>query len=1276
MRSTNYKLNENVEDIIQSMQSRIASLQNQHITFVSYCSNLIHSHCKNLQKEMNFIALPKITQQALNKHIENLNSNYQTMTSSLGFSVSTRSIQEALDQAQRRIINLIRQPVESDIEKRIYLAFANLSEVVYRKAIKKTEGNSANQTMKSPRQNSIENSRNIGKSYSYIMSENTQLKEKTMILEGRLSELQSLIDTKDKDIFSLTQSNDFARNSAKSSPDCKYSSISTSPISSPIINDFKKKNTLKVSSSMESGFNMEKFKHKLGNLGNLLEKFTGFTASIEEIIDQNPELEYTLTRFKSAKKEIVFALKDIIGNDDKKSDDSQDKSFSNEIIMLKSEICRLKAELNEKNEENIELIEQFASLTNETKESHKQISIAKQNLNKFEKENNELRLESIYNKSKLERLQKNNKILQESLESRDNTLKDFSALQTKYEEILSEKKSSSKSTLTIFLGTSYNISSKKTTWTILKIEKLQGLFIKSIQKVPKSSRIARPSSFLNDSKPESEDIQGLNKKMSLLISEKNKVEEEFLLLKEKNINLQVENKNLMDKLYEAMEMCKILEEFMNKNHTNVLEIQVQNLISFFPTVSETNKGNTIGVSQQEIFLLHEKLVEIENVIEMRKEENDELIEKNAKLEKSVVKKQSKVDDLQESNNKNVLLVEKLKDELTKSFNSFNAVNNLKNQLQEQVKFLNSSNDLVTSQLNERKKECEMLSEKLKEYQSLSFLSDDTYNWKTLIPDHVKKALNKFTENHIETQQNIDSKLDNLTRKLISLISLVLSVKSHKPASNSNRKDNTELLNEINKLEIERKKLLETRDKLITQCNTQSEEIISLKLDQEEKFQQKIEDSDYQIAMLQNQVKKLQTSESSLNKLLISNTEKSINLQNDLQEKDAIIVHLTNELSQIKFKQSVSSHDPKEKYKDELYALKMKSIKLEQTIQDLTLNNEDLNKAKSSFISQLGKIDEERQYLERKIKDNEVQWGKEKESLQRSLDSFAKQLTGANLEIHNLRRKIEELQKARNPDFLSPDDYKVHRAVEYDRQIWYLIESKDTHNYIWLEQLPFENTDEVKDPLPNLIKERASLQKLNSELCIENHRNKNIIYKIENLCKKEGNQVILGIINEGRSPDKPLGTDMFVRSFDKRNEPTQEFIKKPRGRGIKVNIHKDLIDRKSMSEISDHEFPSNSIESFKSNNDYTTLQQVLNEKEEELFKKNDVLMKNEISLHVLKDQNTKNAKELEKFEHLKVLVAKLQLLNPSMNSECSAIMTRIITLLELNKKNYKITSKYS
>lgn len=1276
MRSTNYKLNENVEDIIQSMQSRIASLQNQHITFVSYCTNLIHSHCKNLQKEMNFIALPRVTQQALNKHIESFSSNYQAMTSSMGFSVSTKGIQEALDQAQRRIVNFIRQPVESDIEKRIYLVFASLSEVVYRKAIKKTEGNSCNQTMKSPRQNSSEQSRNMGKNYSYIMSENSQLKEKTMILEGRLSELQFLLDTKDKDIFSLTQSIEFARNSAKSSPDCKYSSISTSPLSSPIINEFKKKSALKVSSSIESGFNMEKFKHKLENLGNLLEKFTGFTASIEEIIDQNPELEYTLTRFKSAKKDIAFALRDIIGNDDRKSDDSQDKSFSNEIIMLKSEICRLKAELNEKNEENIELTEQFANLTNETKEAHKQISMTKQNLNKLEKENNELRLESIYNKSQLERLQKNNKILQESLGSRENTLKDFSALQTKYEEILSEKKSSSRTTLTFFVGKSYSILGKKKMRKMLKIDKLQGLIIKSSQKTSQISRIARSSSFLNDSKADSEDYQALNKKMSILIGEKNKVEEEFLMLKEKNISLQVENKSLMDKLYEAMEMCKILEEFMNKNHTNALEVQVQGLISFFPTFSETNKEVTVGMSQQEIFLLHEKLVEIENVLEMRKEENEELIEKNVKLEKSLEKKKIQIDDLQESNNNCVLSVEKLKDELAKSLNSFNAMNSLKSQLQEQVKFLNSSNDLVTSQLKERKKECEMLTEKLKEYQSLSILSDDTYNWKIIIPDQVTKALNRFAENHIETQENINSKLDNLTTKLISLISLGYSLKSHKQTSNFKEKDPTELLNEIKKLETERKKLLETRDKLITQCNTQSEEIISLKLEQEEKFQQKIEDSDYQIAMLQNQIKKLQTSESSLNKLLISNTEKSANIQIELQEKDDMIEQLTNELSQIKFKQSVSSNDSKGKYKDELYALKMKNIKLEQTIQDLTLNNEDLNKAKTSFVSQLGKIDEERQYLERKIKDNETQWGKEKESLQRSLDSFAKQLTGANLEIHNLKRKIEELQKARNPDFSSPDDYKVHRAVEHDRQIWYLIESKDTHNYIWLEQLPFENTDEVKDPLPNLIKERASLQKLNSELCIENHRNKNIIFKIENLCKKEGNQVIMGIINEGKNPEKPLGADLFVRSFDRRNDPAQDFIKKPRGRGLKVNIHKDSVDRKAMSEISDHEFPSNSIDSFKSNNDYNTLQQVLNEKEEELFKKNDMLKKNEISLYVLKDQNTKNAKELEKFEHLKVLVAKLQLLNPSMNSECSAIMARIVTLLELNKKNYKITSKYS
>ena len=220
-----------------------------------------------------------------------------------------------------------------------------------------------------------------------------------------------------------------------------------------------------------------------------------------------------------------------------------------------------------------------------------------------------------------------------------------------------------------------------------------------------------------------------------------------------------------------------------------------------------------------------------------------------------------------------------------------------------------------------------------------------------------------------------------------------------------------LTTENNSLQKEKKTLLETRDKLIFQCNTQSEELISLKSDIDEKYIERIEDADYQIALLHGQIKKLEQSEGILNANFMKNSEKTQAITIIIEEKCKKIEELQEEISELRFKSSINSTSSGENYKEEIYNLKMKNIKLEKMIEDINNSrptDDDISNMKNLYISQISQIDDIRKKLEKKLKDTENNLLKEKESFQKSQDSFAKQLTGANLEIHNLRAKISEL----------------------------------------------------------------------------------------------------------------------------------------------------------------------------------------------------------------------------------------------------------------------------
>jgi hypothetical protein len=1218
MKQYSSKKSDNFEELIQSLHQRINTLQSQYIGFVTFCTNLLNTHTSSIQKDLSNLSIKSI-QTGVLKSLDSLKNSFEKATNDLGFSISSKNVQIALDSAQKQITSLCRLN-QNDYEKKVSSMFVSLSEIINRKILK-TRSKSRTQV----NQPFPENSRNKMLSLQMSQKETQDFKEKIEKLEKKILSLNQELENKDRElerkkieienknqeIFGFHYNNDVSRLTQKPASEPRFklgtydgiqiNSVYASPVASPVLGDSRRRGNYGNSkNSPEKGFDLEKFKLKVEGLAGLLGKFNRFTALIDEAISANPELGELFLNFKSVKSELSFALMDMFDsrspNKKKIEERGQDSIINNEIYSLKSENCKLKAEINHKNTEIIEITDQAKRLEGEVKEIRRSSMISKQDMMKVEKEKEEMQLEAIYLKSQIEKLQKTNKILTDNLLINEKKTTDFMLLQSKYDEIIKDMKLKPRVKLEIIKISTILIKSRKPALSIEFVDQ-----IKVIIKKPSmfSSEILRESR-------ENENSFMLNRKITQIISEKNKVEEELLLAKSKITSSNEENRMLNQKLSEALEMCKVFEEFLiksenqsKKDNFSNLKVVSSSVISLPPNLKNIKKPPKSEKSL-ESRKNEEKISELEQILRLSKENQENLQKENKNLKKIQDKTQ---EELRQS--------EVIKSSLLSS-NSF-----LEEKVHNLTKLLDSKQETSFSTQSTRK--------------SLSF-------------SEISQNFSSFSQEISEVFEKFSEILESFNLKLLSSNSQVFEVKENLLKKSKMAES---LQNELKIVIKEKTKLLETRDKLITQCNAQSEEIISLKLEQEESFSQKKEDQDYEVHFLKSQVSSLQSTESSLLQALKETTDKYTLLLQTASEKDSKLESLTSELSQLKFKQSVKSLDSNDKYKEEVYSLKMKNIKLEQTIEDLRssqLSQEEFSKVKSAYLCQISKMDEDRLMIEKKLKDSENSWTKEKEALQKSLDSFTKQLAGSTLETHNLKQKVKELSLALRPSFSSSDEYKIIRVVDHEDSTWFLLEVQATRQCLWTSSLPFENTEELKDPLPNLLKERVSLQKLNSELCIQNNKLRTIVSRVENLAKKENFKNILNILNEGKVEKNEIFEGR--REDVKRNRPSR--IARPG-------------DVKTVSEMSDRA----SIESRKSNqsNKTSAFRIMLQDRDDELLKKNDFIRRQEIGLIGLKEENHRLREALERFSHLKILVGKLQSLNPKLNGEGAMVLRTMIALAD-------------
>ena len=1038
MKSANHALNESMEDFITNLQSKVSSLQNQYISFVSYCSDLILSHVKNMRTDLIPERFTRETPKKLLSRLESFDKSYKSATKGFGFNISIKSVQVGLTLSQQNILSTLKQDLnERELEKTISSIFAGLSEIIYRDQYRAARKSGISES-KSTRHVSSETQHKKAPKISDVISRNHQTYKNVPQLEiqlveplDRLQITQKLSSTKTSTVNPV-----FANARQKYAPheSVQLGSITGSPSYSPILGDSLKKTSGKITSTADKAFNMGRLKYKLENIANLLEKFAVFAANIETAIHNNPELQGNMNRFNYARRELAIALKDMIapaGTPTRSLEVESEQNSSNEVISIRSELSKVQQELIQRNEEIIEINSQLKTHTDENRTFRSKISDMKQEINKFENDNEELRLEIIYSKSQIERHQKNNKILQESLAMQEKKLRDVLVLQAKYGEIIIDK---GKSTVPLGICVypeiyienysknnngsevpgmtrnmycsnektiefqcyicanscwNQNLSNKKP----IKYEN-QSIEFTILPKASKTNQIENNRS---------EDYMSMHKNMSILILEKNKLEEEIIAKKDALITLQEENKGLLEKLVDAIEMCKILEDLLSTARTYRENSRNLQLCIAAPT--------DLKILPQRKLLTVSKVhnIRIPQLKSFQKEERLALQHRITSLEADL--SSSKIESQHLSEELKILRVSS-----ERSLVKFSQHIDI---------FFESISILISKP-----------SEKL-----------FTLNKKLLI----LKSLN--TERQISREPGlVNNQKHGMSEDFIKKISISLD------AANS---EISELKLENNKLIQERKKLLETRDRLISQCNAQSEELLTQKLDTDEKYSEKIEDLDYQIALLQGQVKKLQANEATLNKSLLENAEKYSVMCLAVDEKSKKIEELQSEISELRFRHSVTFTHSGENLKEEIFTLKMKNIRLEQQIQESKLSQsspEEISNLKKNYISQISHIDEERKQLERKLKDTENNLNVEKQLVSKTQDNYAKRLAGANLEINTLKQQIFDLNQKIYPTFYSYDEFNVVKDVNWGDRTWHLIEIKSTKDYIWLDILPELSTE--------------------------------------------------------------------------------------------------------------------------------------------------------------------------------------------------------------------------
>lgn len=608
---------------------------------------------------------------------------------------------------------------------------------------------------------------------------------------------------------------------------------------------------------------------KLKALGKLMHKFTSNGMVLQELVAKsNPEYNNILADFRTDTEEIEKTIEDIVTprfrhkglEASRRSSLDGYPSTLKEPIRDKS-IERMKdkiiSDLKHENDIKDSQIKQLHSLLINLKRTAKNLTRENDKL-KEEAEGNKIITDSQEGKISglldlyVEKTKKNN---EKSLAKENKAIfrpKELKICRCESSEVVSDCKFDK---LVKEMRNQLKTKEKETSDKIHEFEEFRVKTQKNLQKAQREIDRLNSESTIKNNKILIQENYNLNKKLSEVITEKKNLQEVNMEIIQKNDNLQKEIQRINQELQKTRgdfgKLGKKLIDYENRRKVIMKSNHIYMAYDNIEVFPDTQKLNDIILKERQtletrmgenISLYQNKIKNLEAEIVKLKSNHGELMTAQGHAVKEMVKSSANIENL---NTKIQILYEKLKKSDEQNAKLIYENQNLSKKLAEKVENQgNLEKQIIKSARELEKEKCNHRS-MVKLFKTIKEFEGKCYDFQIsiekkmgIISDSLEEKTDKF--------KGVKGKLKCLStfyKSQISEVKKTILCLNH--AMNDKDVNMCKLLTAIEELEesLERKNaltfdleaekntLLATRDKLIIQCNKQSEEIIFLKTKQ-------------------------------------------------------------------------------------------------------------------------------------------------------------------------------------------------------------------------------------------------------------------------------------------------------------------------------------------------------------------------------------------------------------------------------------------------------------
>lgn len=568
---------ESLDNVIKSLKKRIFALEDQYKGFVKYCIEMIKHHRLIIDSELkNDPNTPRELLFQISQHGETLENRVRMASDSLHIP-SSNKLKNLESFKSEFYLLLNHDPYKIE---QFSILFSSLEQFIRENFIKKDESRKFDLKKPINTQKNLQESENLESKIDELQNELLEKDKKLKVVYEQLEKIKKLqaINTKNinEHCISLNQSKVVNTSCSRG-----YESVLTP--------DLNSNNSLRTEESFDSKYFYNVVCKKLVNLAGIVRKFTQRAWIYDGSKGQNPDFDLVLENFRMDTEEIEKVIEDIITPRFKEdlTERSKDSEIPSQLKRLKTENSNLISELKARDLKILALDNKKSSLVLEIKSLKQKLKDYIGQIDELQLKNYEILKENSNFKEKINDFEGKKKFL--SVQRLNSDLLEKSAevcsvvIERNMEIVLCSE---------VFVKNVYrNENLIREIRKMLKDKEKEcidkELQIKELQKCSNfESKPIKPELLSIKNKFSYEENYNLNKKLSSVLVEKTKIEEN--LQKSENFcqQLTTENDQLKLNLVQIeLELSKLNSIILKKKNSCMTALNSQ--ISVRPKPSET-----------------------------------------------------------------------------------------------------------------------------------------------------------------------------------------------------------------------------------------------------------------------------------------------------------------------------------------------------------------------------------------------------------------------------------------------------------------------------------------------------------------------------------------------------------------------------------------------------------------------------------------------------------------------------------------------------------------